>query len=71
MTIVITVLKTLQNSFSLIILGSAQPKGQIPAVEFRKTSVGEWFFEEVVPVWEAQKPVSPLAAAVQYKEGFS
>lgn len=41
MTIVITVLKTLQNSFSLIILGSAQPKGQIPAVEFRKTSVGE------------------------------
>lgn len=55
MAIVITVLKTIQNSFYFLILGSAQPKGQIPVVKFQHRNLYLMMSEEVVPVWEAQR----------------
>lgn len=77
MEIIITVLKTIQNSFYLLILGSAKPKEQIPVVKFKHRNLCLRMVSEVaVPVWEAQRACAScwllqLAAAVQVIQAFA
>lgn len=71
MAIVITVLKIIQNAFYLLILGSAQPKGQIPVVKFqhRNLCLG-MISEEVVPVWETQRAHTSTACCSPVQRGI-